>query len=278
MLQLTRKDILLICLLLLLFFGLFFASRYLLGEFCWLVGLGFLLVVILAIQLTIYRRIQHHLAQQSRERNLNYQQIEALFSIFSLIRLSRPLPAMRGWAASPDFLASLISLIQERKPNTILETGSGVSTLVAGYILKDIGKGKIISLDHDEHYAENSTKELKKHQLDNIASVVYAPLKEYTISGKKMLWYHTPLLNEIKLIDMLIVDGPPESTQKLARYPALPLLIDSLSDDAIIILDDGNREGEQEIVKLWLAEFPGFIHQKIESEKGTVILRRMKRG
>lgn len=141
-----------------------------------------------------------------------------------------------------------------------------------------MGKGRIISLDHDEHYAQNSAREIKNHQLDNIASVIYAPLREYSIIDKKMLWYHTPLLDKIKFIDMLIIDGPPASTQKLARYPALPLLIDSLSDDAVIILDDGNREDEQEIIKLWLAEFPGLVHQKIESEKGTVILRRMKRG
>jgi hypothetical protein len=36
----------------------------------------------------------------------------------------------------------------------------------------------------------------------------------------------------------------------MARYPALPLLFDKMSDEAVIILDDTFREDEKNIIDL----------------------------
>ena len=49
---------------------------------------------------------------------------------------------------------------------------------------------------------------------------------------------------------MLIVDGPAETTEPLIRYPAVPVLYDRLSDDAVILLDDADRTEEERIVAL----------------------------
>jgi hypothetical protein len=73
---------------------------------------------------------------------------------------------------------------------------------------------------------------------------------------------------------MLIIDGPPGLTQELARYPALPILLRMLSDDAVILLDDASRTDEAKIVKLWQKEFTDFIIEEIEAEKGAVVLHR----
>ena len=67
-------------------------------------------------------------------------------------------------------------------------------------------------------------------------------------------------------------DGPPRRTQKLARYPALPLLFDHLRDGAIIIVDDGARADEQEIMQLWQRGFGCITHEYLEMEKGAFLV------
>ena len=62
--------------------------------------------------------------------------IDALFSIFSIIQLRHPLPAMGHWAVSPDFARILVDVILDRKPGLILELGSGASTPLCDAVSK----------------------------------------------------------------------------------------------------------------------------------------------
>ena len=75
-------------------------------------------------------------------------------------------------------------------------------------------------------------------------------------------------------IDFLIIDGPPSKGSHYARYPAIPLLFDKLSKDAIIILDDSKRKMEQEIVEKWKKEFDCFNFEYLDNDKGLYILRK----
>ncbi|HZL04081.1 MAG TPA: hypothetical protein VFE45_01440, partial [Coriobacteriia bacterium] len=73
----------------------------------------------------------------------HYQQVEALIGLYETLDIGLPLPPMRGWPASPDFARELACVIAETRPQTIVEIGSGVSTLVAGYALKKNGMGRV---------------------------------------------------------------------------------------------------------------------------------------
>ncbi len=247
-----------------------------------------LLFLITFIQLEAYYRNQKVSLQQNdqlfkllelkSQADNHYRQIEALFSIFNLLTLRQPLPPMRGWAVSPDFVKLIISSVFEHKPKLVVELGSGVSTLVVGYCLQTLNQGEVISVDHEESYTEISKNNVLNHSLQNVVQVIYAPLKNITIYDKTWLWYDPGFLTNLeKPIDLLIVDGPPGDLQKLSRYPALPLLIDSLSDDALVLLDDSNREDEQEIVKLWKQSFPFSKVEQIVTEKGACVLRLSKK-
>ena len=68
---------------------------------------------------------------------------------------------------------------------------------------------------------------------------------------------------------MLIIDGPPENTQKWARYPAIPLLYDYMAKGCIVILDDANRKDEKEIIEMWKTEYKDLKGKYINSEKGA---------
>jgi predicted O-methyltransferase YrrM len=286
--ELSNKYRLLVGVLSLLFIGISFLGWLLIGEVVLIIALGVMLCLFMLVQVESHHRIQQatqqllqqqrNIEQQKNEIYKQFQQIESLFSVFSLLRINRPLPPMGGWAISPDFGKIIVDLVLEKKPKIILEASSGVSTLIASYCLKQLGEGTVISLEEENKYAEFSNKALIKHGLKDIATVIHAPLEEIEIQGKKWIWYDLTKIKGIKPIDMLIIDGPAQygRVDKMIRYPALPLLFDSLSDDAIIILDDADRKDEKDIVELWLKQFNCFEVERIDTEKGTVILHKKK--
>ena len=237
-------------------------------------GQNVLLVLLTAMLAVVSVTVVIQLDLNRRAQEWNYRQVESLFSVYAALNIAQPLPPMRGWGVSPDFADLTISLIHEVKPSVIVEAGGGVSTLIAAYTLKKEGSGLVVSLDQDETFAEITRANVNRHGLGDFASVRHAPLRKVMIDGRPWLWYDLNKLEDVKTVDMLIVDGPPGNIQRMARYPALPLLLSRLSDRAVIVLDDCFRHAEKEILARWLREFPGFNHQVVATEKVTVILRK----
>ena len=199
-----------------------------------------------------------------------YRQLEILIPLITDLDIKQTLPNTRGFAASPDYLCSIKNIIKEKKPKLILEAGSGISTLISAYTLKKYGDGKIISLDHEKEYAQQTIDELKKHGLEKYARVIHAPLKEHG----DLIWYDYSLIDEDFSIDLFTIDGPPEKKGQINRYPALPLMFDKLNKNAVIMLDDAKRKNEQDAIKLWLEEYSSFSYEYINNDKGLAILRK----
>ena len=237
-----------------------------------LYALALLATALFAAQLEIYRRVQF-LLNHAHE---NYRQTEALFSLFSLLKIRRPLPPLRDFAISPDFANLLVTLIDETRPRVILELGSGASTLITGYRLQQLGQGRIISLEHDEKYATVTRARLTQHELNDVVTLIHAPLAEIAIGEKKWKWYDQSAWSGIERIDLLVVDGPPARTQSLARYPALPLLRSKLADGAVVVLEDAARADEKKTAELWQREFPDFALEYVATEKGAAVFRRAR--
>jgi predicted O-methyltransferase YrrM len=230
-----------------------------------------LIVMVLAfLQLNTFRVTDNRLQQLKND----YSQIESLFSLFSLLKIRCPLPPMREWAISPDFANLIVSLMYEHKPKVVVEASSGVSTLVIGYCLEQLGEGKVTALEHDERFAFVSTSNVIKHGLQSVAQVVHAPLTETFTDEQRWLWYDTSALKNVGAIEMLVIDGPPSNGRDISRYPALPVLFPFLKDDAIIILDDGARREEKDVVLRWLKSLGNLTVEEIQAEKGAIVLRK----
>lgn len=272
--NLTNNDKLFVAAIFVIALAVSIASS-LVNQQIWLaVSLASIAALLAAIQLETYRRTQETFKEQKQMYWHGYKQIESMFSIVEFIKPKFPLPEMREWAVSPDLAKILLDIILEKKPQVILETGSGTSTLIIAYALQKNGSGKIFSLENNEKYAEKTRENIRKHGLEDFVEVVYAPLKELPIKGKTWQWYDTSILPEIKTIDLLIVDGPKRTLQPMSRYPAMPLVFDKLTDRAIVVLDDFNTDEEKAMVNLWVKEFKGFDREKIKTEKETMILRK----
>lgn len=255
------------------------------GERILLFGLELLLFGNLGLMLILFRKIEHLFRDEHQfnrtmhyrthgQQQQYYEQIEALFSLLSPLKMQAPLPKTGGMAASPDFLKKIAEQIYQQQPELVFEASSGISTLIAAYCLKNIGKGQLISLEHDAKYAALTQQLLATHGLDNVATVRHAPLTEIQINGKTWLWYDIRNLALDKPIDILVVDGPPDKIQTLARYPVLPLLFDRLNTDSTILLDDGNRPDEKHMVEIWLQEFQGLQAEFLPFEKGAFFIHR----
>jgi predicted O-methyltransferase YrrM len=145
-----------------------------------------------------------------------------------------------------------VQTIQDRRPELIVECGSGTSTVLAASVLRELGTGKILSLDHDAKFAEQTRENLRQRGLEDWAEVVTAPLVMREVEGDQRRWYDVDLSAWTHgTIDMLVVDGPPRRSATLARYPAVPLLRDLMAPGCAIVLDDGNRPDERAIARKW---------------------------
>jgi hypothetical protein len=278
--RLNKKDILIILgafvILLIVGVGLWFW----IGEGALMVEIIVSSVLLVVLILEVHRRlieVNRWLIDDMDEVKKHYPRIEALFSLFFTIKPQLPLPETGKWAASPDFLKKVVEVAYTNPPEIVVEVGSGISTLIIAYCLKQIGKGKVISLDHSAKYAARSQHLIASHGLDKFAAVVYAPLIDYEINGEMWRWYDTSFLQLDGPIDLLVIDGPPGTIGKLARYPAIPLLYKQLGDDVKIMLDDGARKDEKEVVERWRKEFQDLTHEFLNLEKGAFLLYKQRK-
>jgi len=274
--DLTKRDWVFIALIVFAWLGAVLAVRALLTDWTPIFALGLVLGIALTILFDLYRRLLGALKHYNERPSVNYRQVESLFSLFASLPINRPLPPMRVAAASPDFAVTLVGLIRETRPRVIVELGSGVSTLIAAYCIKQNGQGVIVSLEQDARYAEVTRKALADRGLHDVARVIHAPLREVPLNGRRWLWYDTDTISSLDSIDLLVVDGPLQEGQtgRMLRYPALPLLHTRLGPRAVVLLDDADREDERRVVDLWKEEFPQLDRQYVPSEKGTVILKK----
>ncbi|MGD6699309.1 hypothetical protein VWV08_22305, partial [Xanthomonas citri pv. citri] len=86
--------------------------------------------------------------------------------------------------------------------------------------------------------------------------------------------YDPSAVQDLKDIELLLVDGPPRASGPRARYPALPLLGTRLAPGARIVLDDVDRTEEQEAADAWLAETPGLVREGSETDRSALLSYR----
>lgn len=168
-----------------------------------------------------------------------------------------PMPSTGDFAIDAQALAHLITLVEEQRPKKILELGSGTSTIWLGYLCKSYG-GKLITLDHLGEYLEQTKAAIDRHELNDEVEARLAPLEPVNCQGEIYKWYSKSSFEDLIDIDLLVIDGPPASTGKMARYPALPEIVARLASNATVVLDDAHRDEEASIITEWLNHLPEF--------------------
>jgi predicted O-methyltransferase YrrM len=224
----------------------------------------------------IVRRVGAGIEKEIRkEVTQTFRQLEALQNLSAVLPASDLLPATRGWAASPDLLMVLVDLVITERPSLVVECGSGASTLWLALAMRRFGiDGRIIALDHDPVFGGKTRDFLARHDVRDLAEVRDAPLECFSLDGETYSWYARRAWEDLTGIDLLFVDGPPAATGHQARYPALPLLIGSLSPVATAVLDDLVVPDMQKALRRWLDAYPDFGSEILPLEKRAAVLRR----
>lgn len=181
-------------------------------------------------------------------------EIDALVQLHERSGLTGPAPLLAGWALSPRALLQVVDLARARDGCTVLECGSGTSTVYLAAALAHQPASKVIALEHLSEEAHRVQEYLDDNGLSHIAEVRHTALTPQDMGGESYLWYDLDAVRDHEGIDLLLVDGPPKGTGDLARYPALPLLAPRLATDAIIVMDDANRSEERRILERWRSE------------------------
>jgi hypothetical protein len=202
-------------------------------------------------------------------------QVEPIVALAKILDTRRSLPPMTEYAIAPDFALLLYELVSDLAPKTVVETGSGVSTLICAYALEKLGgEGRVLALDHDASFAEKTRETLALHGLSHRATVVHAPLEKMAVGGGSFLWYQPAALATVDAIDLVVDDGPPKYVGPMARYASLHVLAPKMRPSAPFVLDCVGKE-EEEIVRRWCAELP-FDAEFLPTRKGNVIFRRRR--
>ncbi|MEF7616856.1 class I SAM-dependent methyltransferase [Aquincola sp. MAHUQ-54] len=221
-----------------------------------------------AVHLATYKLLSDVAAIRTESENF-FSQVQALLALERRLQLDMALPAMRGWAGSPDFLLHVAEQIHQRRPAVIVECSSGVSTIVAARCLQQLGAGHVWSLEHEEQYAQKTRDMLVRYGLSDWATVLHAPLQTTHTSTP---WYQEDVLPiNIGQIDMLVVDGPPAGLAPMVRAPAFPRLRSRLAPNCIVLVDDADRPDETEMVRQWAATEPGLVIERPTAEKGLAM-------
>lgn len=215
--------------------------------------------------------IAHYQRASEEALILHAQDLQDLQFIQSAIAPRRPLPYFTRWSSSPALAARLIAIVQENQPKTVLELGSGVSTVVMALAAEAAGTASITSLDHDPVYADKTRHELRQQGLSARAEVKDAPLVSLSTPRGNVPWYDLSVIDGLSDIDLLIVDGPPRKTCADARLPAFELLRDRLSPGAIVVLDDTARRDEAGSVAAWSGQAASA--ETVPSRKGVTVFR-----
>ncbi|MGO3863325.1 MAG: class I SAM-dependent methyltransferase [Halomonas sp.] len=212
--------------------------------------------------------------------NRLYSQLESLSWLQRRLKIKGQLPPLRGWATSPDVLLRLHAHIMSTRPQVIIEFGSGASTLVIADALRQNGVGKLISIEHSDHYGAQTLVTLQAESLEGWVDLRIGDLEAWEgehlnlrDAEKPSRWYPVSLLEGVENVDLLWVDGPPGATCLFSRYPALPALADKLSPNAEVWMDDTIRQEEKDICERWAADH-GFELEYYPLEKGLGRLTR----
>lgn len=212
------------------------------------------------------------------------KQLESYLSILHYMQSDELIGDMHNWPISPDFALFLIRQLEINDYDLVIEFGSGTSTVIMAKTLAKIAiqrRGKTpvrqVAFEHLGKYHAQTHTNLQQAGLAEDMLLVYAPLAPYTAPNGNTYSYYDchqtmeELAQELTPDDLrilVVVDGPPTSTGKHARYPAVPMILAHFIGAQIdILLDDYIRDEEKEIVQLWLADIQTKRLQSMMIEK-----------
>lgn len=203
-----------------------------------------------------------------------YDQISGLLQIQNAMTGKSILRPMRGWAMSPDAMAWILADLQERESPTIIEFGSGQSTIIFASLLKNKGSGRLISVEHDPTYAETIQRQLIACGLEKFVEFKILELEETQSQPSQSTCKSYPVSNLPNIpIDVALIDGPPINNGRITRLFPLKWSLEHITPAGSVYLDDSARPTEKEVIKKLQSSIPHLTISHLTSEKGLCLIK-----
>ena len=152
------------------------------------------------------------------------------------------------WAIGYPAMYAIYRVLDEFKPQSILELGLGQSTkLIAQYVEANYGVcHKVIENDKKWiTFFKNGNK------ISERTEIIYKELSESQLNGKEHIRCYKDFSNQIYpgKYDFIFIDAPIGWDMKeYSRIDILSILPDCLSGSFVIIVDDSQRQGERNTI------------------------------
>jgi hypothetical protein len=172
--------------------------------------------------------------------------------------LNDPRLTWDGAAITKTAITAAIKHCEQHGVQTILETGSGMSTIFFADYARDTG-ATVTSLEHSRKWYDRN-----RALLDDLGLLEYVDLRYAPIGGDG--FFSAKLTGTY---DFVLVDGIGTH-----RGRELPRLMDNgnLSDDFVIWLHDGNRDSEKRIIERWKKACGVTAELKPIDERGVYVV------
>ncbi len=174
-----------------------------------------------------------------------------------------------------EALRFLGMLIVWKQPQHIVEFGSGLSTLFLARLQQRLcvtSNPPIVSINHSQRLLGETRRSIPG---DPMVHFVHAPLAVTEYAGRVFTTYHpayTRSLPSDVLFDFVLIDGPP--AYRYGREAPLYYLAPRLRPDAVIVLNDANREPGKEALRNWGRKWAGgfAVEHFPDLQKGFAVL------
>lgn len=182
--------------------------------------------------------------------------------------------SLNNSASNYSFLYILYRVLDEVKPENILEFGLGQTTkLTTQYVLKN-NSSNLTVIEDNQEWINLFTKNLEIKDNTKIKQVDIEEF-EYKNTKDNVRYQNLKEVLDKNKYNLIIVDGPRgyKLNGTLQDYPRTNIcnLIDYLAEDFVVIFDDYNRNGEQNTVK----EFLNKLTQR-DIEYKTIVFKGLK--
>ncbi|PSQ96741.1 MAG: hypothetical protein BRD55_05555 [Bacteroidetes bacterium SW_9_63_38] len=232
-------------------------------------GLSFLVLISIRIERIVGKT--RTAALKSSERAAVAQAMPLVYDRFDL---SFPVPTLDEWTLEPGGLLLLHRLIEGEDPSVIVELGSGASTPVLAHLAEKQDR-RFTSIENDDSWVEVTRQRLSGWDIEPDHILHHVPLADNPFQPSAP-WYDTDGLDDIfgdETIDLIFVDGPAARHGTHRRQPAFTYFASRMSPGGILVLDDYNREDEQEVVDFWKQEMPEIEVSTFSGRKSLAVVR-----
>lgn len=158
-----------------------------------------------------------------------------------------------SWSLGEAAYQALRDQLERLHPTTLVEFGSGVSTLRLAH---DFPGARITTLEGDPTFFRETAERVAASPHAGAIDLRLCPPRWQRFGPTFYLSFEATALPS--QVDAVLIDGPPLSTRR-GREACLYQVFSSLRVGGLVFLDDHVRGAEQRTVRNWLARYRGAI-------------------